>query len=149
MWTWFWIWGSEVRVLPESRIFSVMIKSRQITLSGSEHRGYNIKILVTSNGALPSHRTPCGGDHFEHEQDNSAAWRLHSALDWLFKILWQHIYNDEESMTTEVNTFSVPSTRKWFPLILNGVLENVLVCALMSLNFARCYLMFMLHHAVI
>jgi len=32
-------------------------------------------------------------------------------------------------MQTEVNPVSVPWTRKRYPLILNGVLEHVLVCA--------------------
>jgi len=35
-------------------------------------------------------------------------------------------------MTIEVNPLSVPWTRILFPLILNGVLENVLVCAQLS-----------------
>jgi len=41
---------------------------------------------------------------------------------------------DEICMKTEVNAFSVTWTRKLFPLILNGVLENVLVCAQFSLK---------------
>jgi len=40
-------------------------------------------------------------------------------------------------MTTEVNLFSVPWTRKLFPLILNCVLENVLVCAQFSSQLAH------------
>jgi len=48
-------------------------------------------------------------------------------------------------MKTEVNAFSVPWTRKLFPLILNGVLENVLVCAQFSLKPAhgtvKCFIM--------
>jgi len=32
-------------------------------------------------------------------------------------------------------SFNVPWTRKLFPLILNGVLENTLVCAPCSLNY--------------
>jgi len=40
-------------------------------------------------------------------------------------------------MKTEVNAFSVPWTRKLISLILNGVLENVLVCAQFSLKLAH------------
>ena len=38
----------------------------------------------------------------------------------------------EECMKTEVKHLSAPWTRKWFPLILNDVLENVLFCAKLS-----------------
>jgi len=48
------------------------------------------------------------------------------------KILWQHIEKHKKSMKTEVNPFSIPKTRKWFPLLLNGVLQNVLFCAQLS-----------------
>ena len=40
-------------------------------------------------------------------------------------------------MKTEVNIFCVPWTRKSFPLIVNGVLENVLVCAQCSSKLAH------------
>ena len=45
-------------------------------------------------------------------------------------------------MTTEVNSFSFPSTRHDFPPpILNGVLENILVCAQFSLKLKHGTLM--------
>jgi len=40
-------------------------------------------------------------------------------------------------MKTEVNPFSVPWTRKGFPIILNGELEKLLVCAQFSLKLAH------------
>jgi len=40
-------------------------------------------------------------------------------------------------MKTEENPFSVPWTRKWLPLILNVVLENILVCATFSSKLAH------------
>ena len=40
-------------------------------------------------------------------------------------------------MKTEVNPFSVLWTRHWFPLMLNGVLENVLVCTHFSSKLAN------------
>jgi len=43
----------------------------------------------------------------------------------------------EKCMKTEVNPFSVPWTRKKFPHTLNGVLENVLVCAHFSSKLAH------------
>jgi len=54
-------------------------------------------------------------------------------------------------MNTEVDPFSVSWTRKLFPLMLNGVLENVLVCAEYSSKLAhsRAYIKLMLYHAVI
>jgi len=46
----------------------------------------------------------------------------------LLKILLK----DEQFLQTEVKKISVPWTRNRFSLILNGVLENVLVCAQFS-----------------
>jgi len=40
-------------------------------------------------------------------------------------------------MKKEVNPFSFPWTRKCFLLILNGVLENVLVCVQLSSKLAH------------
>jgi len=40
-------------------------------------------------------------------------------------------------MKTEENPFSVPWTKKLFPLLLNDVLENVLVCAQFSSKLAN------------
>ena len=48
--------------------------------------------------------------------------------------------------------FSVPWTRKCFPLILNamnGVLENVMVLCTVFLKTTTWYLMFILYHAFI
>ena len=52
-----------------------------------------------------------------------------------------------KSMKTAVNLFSVPWTRKCFPLILNGVLE--MVCAQLLSFFSLGTLKVMLYHAVI
>jgi len=67
----------------------------------------------------------------------------HISLGW--KVLWKNAWvsvkkcdaeclnlktnifkKDEKCMKTEVNPCSVPWTRKWLPLIFNGVMENVL-----------------------
>ena len=54
-------------------------------------------------------------------------------------------------MKTEVNLFSILWTRTSFPLTINGVLENVLVCAQIFIETSKCYLiiMFMVYHTVI
>jgi len=51
-------------------------------------------------------------------------------------------------MKTEVNLFSVPWTRKGFPLRLNAVLENTLVCVDLCGKLA-IYLNVTLYHAVV
>jgi len=40
-------------------------------------------------------------------------------------------------------------TKKWFPLILNGELENVLVCAQCFIKTSTSYLKFKFYYAVI
>jgi len=46
-------------------------------------------------------------------------------------------FKTRKGRTTEVNPFSIPWTRKRFFFILNGVLENVLVCAQFSSKLAH------------
>jgi len=53
---------------------------------------------------------------------------------------------DEECMKTDVNPFSVPWTRKRFPIIMNGVCPGL--CTLFF-KTSTSYLKFMLYYAVI
>ena len=64
----------------------------------------------------------------------------------LKNIMTTYLYINEKCMKTEVNPFSVSWTRKWFPVILNGVLEKVLVSAQFSSKLAHgtlslCFIM--------
>jgi len=45
-------------------------------------------------------------------------------------------------MQTEVNPFSVPWRRKRITLIINGVFENVLVCAQFYSKLAQVYMLY-------
>jgi len=53
------------------------------------------------------------------------------------KKIWYDIKKDDTCIKTEVTSFSVPWTRIFFSLILNGELENVLMCAQFSLKLAH------------